>query len=87
MAPGLRGTHAGTEREKASRKGTGERLTQAQSLGYLAEDDVNGKGLERRGETVARILHYGLVTPKAAYRYRFYLNARGEVADFTWEGE
>jgi CubicO group peptidase (beta-lactamase class C family) len=85
MAPGLRAADANTEREDGSRKGTGERLKQAGALGYLAEDDLSGKQLERRGEAVARIVHYGLVTPDAAYAYRFYLNARGEVADFSWE--
>lgn len=85
MAPGLRASHAGTDRENASRKRTGERLEKAPTLTYLAEDDVGGKGLERRGEGVARIVHCGLVTPDAAYAYRFYLNARGEVADFSWE--
>lgn len=85
MGPALRATRAGTEREKASRKRTGERLERAQAFSYLAQDDVSGRGLERRGEEVARIVHCGLVTPDAAYAYRFYLNARGEVADFSWE--
>jgi hypothetical protein len=85
MAPGLRAADANTEREEGSRKGTGERLKKAGALGYLADDDLSGKPLERRGEAVARILHYGLVTPETAYAYRFYLNARGEVADFSWE--
>jgi hypothetical protein len=85
MAPGLRAAHADTGREDASRKRTGERLEKAGTLGYLGEDDLGGKPLERRGEAVARIVHYGVVTPDAAYACRFYLNARGEVADFSWE--
>jgi CubicO group peptidase (beta-lactamase class C family) len=85
MAKGLRDTHAGSERENSSRRRTGERLEQSKALSFLAEDVVSGRGLERRGEAVARIVHCGLVTPKAAYAYRFYLNARGEVADFSWD--
>jgi len=85
MAPGLRGANAGTAREKAARKRVGQHLEKATAFTFLAEDDVHQSGLERRGTTVARIVHCGLLTPDAAYAYRFHLGASGEVADFDWE--
>jgi len=85
MAPGLRATNAGTAREKAGRRRIGRQLEMATAFGFLAEDDVRGSGLERRGEAVAHIVHYGLIMPDAAYAYRFHLTPRGEVADFDWE--
>jgi hypothetical protein len=85
MAAGLRAASAGTEREKASRKTTAERLEKQMAFAYLAEDDVRARKLERRGETIARIVHYGLMTADTAFAYRFYLNAAGQVADFSSE--
>ena len=85
MAAGLAAARAGTRRELASRKRTAERLDKQTSFGFLAEDRVDGRGLERRGAPVSRIVHYGLVAGDKAYAYRFYLDATGKVADFTAE--
>jgi len=85
MAAGLAAARAGTPRELASRKRTAEQLDKQTSFGFLAEDRVDGRGLERRGTPVSRIVHYGLVAGDKAYAYRFYLDATGKVADFTAE--
>lgn len=85
MAPGLRDAHAGTAREKASRKQTAERVAKLTSFSFLAEDDVRGRGLERRGTAVERIFHYALVAGDETFVYRFYLDGAGQVADFTAE--
>jgi hypothetical protein len=85
MARGLRGSSAGTGRESYARKITAERLQKATSFAFVDEDDVSGRGLERRGERIARIVYCGLVAPGGALVYRFHLNAEGEVADFDAE--
>ena len=85
MGVGLRSASAGTAREKASRKRSADRLENAQSFAFLGEDDVAGRRIERRGETIARVVHYSLLTRDAAFAYRFYLNATGQVADFWSE--
>jgi CubicO group peptidase (beta-lactamase class C family) len=85
MAPGLRSANAGTAREKAGRKRTGDRLEKMTGFVFLAEDDVSGQGLERRGETVARIAHYKMSLGADDVFYRFYLTDGGAVADFTSE--
>jgi CubicO group peptidase (beta-lactamase class C family) len=85
MAAGLRAASSGTPREKSSRERTAERCGKMTALTYLDEDEVDGRGLDRRGEKVARILYYGLLTADAAYTYRFHLNAAGEVVDFSSE--
>jgi CubicO group peptidase (beta-lactamase class C family) len=85
MAKGLRGTNAGTAREKRSRETVGKQLAAAKELAFLAKDDVSGRGLERRGDTVAAVAYYGLRGGERDYRYRFFLNTKGEVADFSAE--
>lgn len=82
MATSLR---AAAERDNASRKSTAEQLEKQTAFAYLAEDDVHTRALERRGEVVARIVHEGLLTFDKAFAYRFYLNAAGQVADFSSE--
>ncbi len=85
MAQGLRGTKAGTAREKRSRETVGKQLAAAKGFAFLAMDDLAGRGLERRGDTVAAVAYYGLGGGERDYRYRFFLNAKGEVADFSAE--
>jgi CubicO group peptidase (beta-lactamase class C family) len=85
MAKGLRGTHAGTAREKSSRDSVGKQLEQATAFVYLATDDVNGRGLERRGEPMRSIVYCGLRGGERERRYRFFLNDKGEVSDFSSE--
>lgn len=85
MAAGLRAARAGTPREMADRKRTATQLEKLSAFGFLAEDDVEERGLERRGAAVHRIVHYGLIADDKAYEYRFYLDAAGKVADFTSE--
>jgi len=85
MAKGLRGTNAGTAREKHSRETVGKRLAAAKEFAFLATDDVTSRGLERRGDPVAAVAYYGLRGGDRDYRYRMFLDAKGEVVDFASE--
>jgi CubicO group peptidase (beta-lactamase class C family) len=85
MGRGLRGTRTGTAREKASRERVGKELKEAKELVYLGADDVGRRGLERRGEAVSTIVYSALRGGEAVRRYRFLLNDRGEVLDFSSE--
>jgi CubicO group peptidase (beta-lactamase class C family) len=85
MGLGLRSAHPGTAREKAGRKRVADRLEKMTEFVFLAEDDVRGKRLDRRGETVARIVHYKMSIGADDVFYRFYLTEGGTVADFTSE--
>ena len=82
MASGLRGTNAGTAREKSSREYTQKQLAAAKGFTYLAEDDVRGRGIEQRGEKIDTIVYYAM-PGETDSRYRFFLNRKGEVADFS----
>jgi CubicO group peptidase (beta-lactamase class C family) len=85
MAKGLRGTHAGTAREKRSRETVGKQLAAAKEFTFLALDDVSSRGLERRGDPVAAVAYYSLRGGERDYRYRFFLTGKGEVADVSAE--
>lgn len=82
MAHGLRSTNAGAARDKASRESTQKQLATATGFRFLAEDDVKGRGIELRGEKIRTVTFYYLPGEHDA-RYRFFLNDRGEVADFA----
>ena len=84
MAQGLRSTNAGTAREKAGREDLQQQLATAKGFTFLAEDDVIGRSIERRGETVSRVVFY-FMPGERDRRYRFLLNAQGEVAAFSSE--
>jgi CubicO group peptidase (beta-lactamase class C family) len=84
MAAALAATSAGTERERASRKRTGERLDALREFAFLGADAL-AKPLERRGEAVFAVAYYALSTDKERFRYRFYLTRTGAVADFASE--
>ncbi|MGB7904913.1 MAG: serine hydrolase domain-containing protein, partial [Steroidobacteraceae bacterium] len=82
MAKGLRSTNAGTAREKASRESTQKQLATATGFRFLAEDDVKGRGIELRGETIRTVVFY-FMPGERDNRYRFFLNDKGQVADFA----
>ena len=82
MAQGLRSTNAGTAREKASREDLQKQLATATDFRFLAADDVKGRGIELRGETISTVVFYFMPGERDS-RYRFFLNDKGEVADFT----
>lgn len=84
MAKGLRGANAGTTREKAGRERVQQQLAAATGFTFLAEDDVKERGLELRSETIARVVFY-FMPGEHDRRYRFFLNDKGEVADFSSE--
>jgi hypothetical protein len=84
MARGLRGSAAGTARDKAGRDDLQTQLAAATGFVFIAGDDVRGRGVERRGETIDTIVYYAL-PGEHERRYRFFLNGKGEVADFTSE--
>lgn len=87
MGAGLRSDNPGTEGSKSARKRVEKQLGALESFRFLAEDDMTGKGLERRGEPVAGILYYGLASGGKTYAYRFHLNPAGQVLDFSYEEE
>jgi CubicO group peptidase (beta-lactamase class C family) len=84
MAQGLRSANAGTVREQAGREDLQQQLATATGFAFQAEDDVSGRGIERRGETVSRVVYYRM-SGERERRYRFFLNDQGEVADFSAE--
>ena len=84
MAKGLRSTNAGTAREKAGREDLQQQLATAKGFTFLAEDNVFGNGVERRGEKISRVVFY-FMPGERDRRYRFFLNDKGEVADFSSE--
>ena len=84
MAKGLRSTNAGTAREKAQREGVRKLLEKATGFVFLATDDVKTRGVERRGEAISSIVYCAL-RGERDWRYRFALNDKGEVADFSAE--
>jgi len=84
MAKGLRSTNAGTAREKSGREYLQKQLAKATNFAFLAEDDVKDRGIERRGETISTVVFYFMLGERDR-RYRFFLNVKGEVADFSSE--
>jgi CubicO group peptidase (beta-lactamase class C family) len=84
MAHGLRSTNAGTAREQAGREDLQKQLAAATGFMFLAADDLKGRGIERRGETISRVVFY-FMPGEYDRRYRFFLNDKGEVADFSSE--
>jgi hypothetical protein len=84
MAQGLRSTNAGTAGEQAGREDLQQQLTTATGFTFLAADDVEGRGIERRGETITRVVFY-FMPGERDRRFRFFLNDKGEVADFSSE--
>jgi len=84
MASGLRSANAGTAREQAGREDLQKQLATATGFTFLAADDLEGRGIERRGETISRVVFY-FMPGEHDRRYRFFLNDKGEVADFSSE--
>ena len=84
MAQGLRSTNAGTAREKAGREYLQKQLATATGFAFLAEDDVKGRGVERRGEAIRTVVFY-FMPGERDRRYRFFLDDKGDVADFSAE--
>jgi CubicO group peptidase (beta-lactamase class C family) len=82
MGHALARTHSGSSREAWDRRTVAERLDAATGFGVLDEDDLAGKGLERRGAVIERIVYCVLEADDSRYRYRFYLSADGKVVDF-----
>lgn len=85
MAPGMRASLNSSAMEKAARERMAKRLAKARSFSYLATDDVAGRGIQRRGQLVSRILYYGLRSDEGDRLYLFFLNGPGEVADISSE--
>ena len=84
MGRGLRSL-AGSGREKSQRERTQKFLAQAGELAYLGEDDLSSRGLERRGEPLRAVVYCALGGKDGDRRYRFFLNAQGQVTDFESE--
>src|SRR5262245_31739371 len=84
MGRGLRSMTQST-REKGQRERTGKYLAKARELTYLGEDDLSGRGFERRGEPLRAVVYCLLRGEEGDRRYRFYLNGQGQVTDFASE--
>jgi CubicO group peptidase (beta-lactamase class C family) len=82
-----RGLRAWTEtrREKGQRERMAKVLADVREFAYLGEDDVSGRGLERRGEELRTVVYCALRGKDGDRRYEFYLNSRGQVTDFESE--
>ena len=83
MAEGLRNASPGTARDKADREYLQQQLAASTGFTFLAEDDVK-QGIERRGEAISTVAFYSMPGERDR-RYRFLLNDKGEVADFSSE--
>ena len=56
-------------------------LAEGRSLSFIAAQDVAGRGIERHGGAVSRILYYQLLTNKAPRYVLVYLTADGMITD------
>jgi hypothetical protein len=74
-----------TARETRQRDRTAKALAAARELVYIGEDDLKGRGLERRGEPLRAVVYCALRGGETERRYRFYLNERGQATDFASE--
>ena len=52
------------------------------SLAFVAEEDVAGRGIERHGAKVSRVLYYRLALDKQTRNLLVYLTAEGLVTDY-----
>ncbi len=62
-------------------------LKDMKSFDFLTRDDVEARGMERRGAKVNRICYYKIATGERAVYLTFYLTAEGKVADVDASGE
>ncbi len=84
MGHGLRRL-ANSTREQRGRETTAKNLAEAESFTFLGEDDLSGRGLERRGEPLRAVVYCALRRKEGDRRYRFFLNEEGQVTDFDSE--
>lgn len=85
MGPGMRASLHPKGMEKMVREYMVKRLAKARSFAYLATDDVTGRDIRRRGQSISRILYYGLQSDEGDRLYEFFLDSQGEVADISTE--
>jgi CubicO group peptidase (beta-lactamase class C family) len=62
--------------------GPAKALAGLRSLGFVAEQDISGRGIERHKGAVSRILYYRLVTDKADRGLLIHLTADGMITDY-----
>lgn len=85
MAKGLAETASGSAREAYGRREVGRQLVAMTGFRYLGEDDLSGRPVTMRGESVERIAYYALDTKHSRYAYRFRLTRDGHVVSFDSE--
>lgn len=85
MVPGVEMPTLPPPGEALARKRTQDRERNMTGFGWLASDAVPRGAISRNGVEIGEIAHYGMVTPAAAYRYHFYLDTDGRIADFVAE--
>jgi hypothetical protein len=57
-------------------------LRDARALTFAAAQDVTGRGIERHGHAIARVLHYRVDTPAGVRLVLIHLDPAGLVADY-----
>lgn len=62
-------------------------LKSLKSLSYLASDDVEGRGLKRMGEPIARICYYRGELDGKTFGFTFWLTREGKVAHLRFTPE
>ena len=77
-------TNADSARDKVHREDLQQQLATAKEFTFLEEDDVKSLDIERGGEAISRVVFY-FMPGERDRRYRFFLNDKGEVADFSSE--
>jgi predicted metalloprotease with PDZ domain len=76
LAPGARKDYASS--------GPVHGLVGIRSLDYVASQNVDGRGIERHGGVVSRIIYYKLTTNKRSEYLMVYLTPDGLVTDFDY---
>jgi hypothetical protein len=69
----------------SARAALAEALKDVRGFAFIAADDVGGRGIERYGDPVSRLVYYRLEGEKASRCVTFYLTAQGLVADWSIE--
>jgi hypothetical protein len=62
-------------------------LVGIRSLDYVASQDVAGRGIERHGGAVSRIIYYKRTTNKRSQYLMVYLTPDGMLTDFDYEDD
>jgi hypothetical protein len=62
-------------------------LDDLRSLTFVMRDDVQGRGIERRGAEVSHVCHYKMVAGQTTIYLTFHLTPEGKVADLFYRSD